>query len=352
MEVRTNSPMQSVPDDYCPAGSARWFQIPSGHNARKTVFYYDHVIGDGAPVSAVLFVHGNPECSYTYRHVCAELISSGAPLRLIALDHIGFGASDQATFEMVDMHHSANLRQLVEHLDLRQVTLVIHDWGGPIGVGAFDEGMDRVTSLVVLNSTIFPMPDDGITYANWPWSRLPWSELPSFVPDSVWGGAAGGVVVDTFPAPVPVLLAKSMLYQMRFAVRAFPRHSPLWVFSESLRSKANARSSKRNVLQTPVWGHGYTYSDPVLGEQDNHEYYRAMQASLPARWGPGGANIPVAGHFGDWDPCGKESVVRQWQEALPSMRERTYVYPGFGHFIEEYKGAEIAASILELNGLE
>jgi hypothetical protein len=76
-----------------------------------------------------------------------------------------------------------------------------------------------------------------------------------------------------------------------------------------------------------------------------------MQEALPRRWGPRAADIPVAGHFGDWDPCGKPSVIRQWQEALPRMKERTYTYPGFGHFIEEYKGSEIARSILELNGL-
>lgn len=342
--------MRSVPNDYCPGGSERWFRIPAGHDAGKTMFYYDHVIGNDPPVSTVLFVHGNPECSYTYRHICGELIARGAPLRLVAPDHIGFGVSDQATFEMVDMHHTANLKQLIDHLGLRQVTLVIHDWGGPIGIGAFTDAMNLVTSLIVINSTVFPLPGDGITYANWPWKRLPWSELPSVVPDSVWGGAAAGVVLDAFPTPVPLLLAKSMLYQIRFALRMNPRHSPLWVFSESLRSKANARSSKRNVLQTPVWGHGYTYSDPTLGEQDNRPYYRDIQAAVPA-WGPEGANIPVAGHFGDWDPCGKESVIQQWQQVLPSMKGRTHVYPGFGHFIEEYKGPEIADSILALNGL-
>lgn len=352
MEIRTNSPMRTVPDDYCPAGSQRWFRIPTGHDAGKTIFYYDHLVGGGAPVATVLFVHGNPECSYTFRHVRDALVDRGAPLRLVALDHVGFGASDQATFEMVDMHHAANLRQLVEHLDLRQVTLVIHDWGGPIGVGAFEGAMDRVASLVVLNSTIFPMPDDGITYANWPWRHLPWSAFPSVVPDALWGGAAAGAVLDALPASVPVMLGRSMLYQLRFALRAFPHHSPPWVFSESLRSRGNARSSKRNVLQTPVWGHGYRYSDAVVGEQDNHAFYRAMQASVPSSWGAAGANLPAAGHFGAWDPCGKPSVIAQWHEALPRMRERTHLYPGFGHFIEEYKGAEIATSILELHGVD
>ena len=72
---------------------------------------------------------------------------------------------------------------------------------------------------------------------------------------------------------------------------------------------------------------------------------------VPAEWGPEGRNIGVAGYFGAWDPCGKRAVIRQWQDALPQMRDQTYEYPENGHFIEEYKGAEMAQSLLRLNGM-
>jgi pimeloyl-ACP methyl ester carboxylesterase len=78
----------------------------------------------------VVFVHGNPESSYPYRHVRDRLLQARACVRVIGVDHVAFGLSDQATFEMVDMHHARNLTQLVRHLDLRDVTLVVHDWGG------------------------------------------------------------------------------------------------------------------------------------------------------------------------------------------------------------------------------
>ena len=63
------------------------------------------------------------------------------------MDHIGFGISDQATFEMVEIHHSDNLLQLIRHLDLKDVTLAVHDWGGPIGVGTFIQEPWRMTTM-------------------------------------------------------------------------------------------------------------------------------------------------------------------------------------------------------------
>lgn len=348
MEVQSNSPLKSVPADYCPPGADCWFEIPQGNDAGKQLFYFDHRTRNEPSEATILFVHGNPECSYTYRHVRESLCSSGKSLRLIGMDHIGFGASDQAHYEMVDMHHSANLAQLIKHLDLKKLILVIHDWGGPIGIGALENEMDRVDGLVVLNTSIFPMPQEGITYANWPLKLVPWSRFPFVVPDMAWGGAAARAVLHANPAPLALLYFQSFLFQLQFMLHLVPRHSPEWVFSEALRSKANARSSKRNVLQTPVYGYGYSYADSVVGEQNNHVYYKTMQQALPKCWGPGGRTIPVVGHFGSWDPLGKESVIAQWHEALPQMQDHTHVYPDCGHFIEEHKGPEIAESVLAL----
>ena len=108
----SNSPLQDPPADYFPVGSDNWFLIPEGKDAGKQMFYYDYSTAPGQPEAIVVFVHGNPESSYTYRHIRDSLIESGKPLRIIAMDHIGFGLSDQATFEMVEIHHSENLLQL------------------------------------------------------------------------------------------------------------------------------------------------------------------------------------------------------------------------------------------------
>lgn len=346
MKIPTNTPLRRPPDDYCPTGASRWFQIPDGLDAGKRLFYIDHSTGGAAADRTVLFVHGNPECSYTYRDSRDALIASDAALRIVIPDHIGFGLSDQADFEMVDMHHAANLAQLIEHLDLQRVTLVVHDWGGPIGIGSFSGMMERVERLVVLNTTIFPMPPDGIRYNNWPARWMPWSVFPHFMPDSTWGGVAAAVLEDANPQPFTRLALRSARMQWQFLRRGIPERTANHVFSEQFRSLANARSSQRNVLQTPAWGHGYRYTDARHGTQDNHAFYATLQQALPANWGPTGRNIPVSGHFGAWDPCAKPSVIQQWRKALPRLDEDLHLYPDTGHFVEESKGEAIAASIL------
>ena len=61
--------------------------------------------------------------------------------------------------------------------------------------------------------------------------------------------------------------------------------------------------------------------------------------------------IGVAGHFGDWDACGKASVIQQWTTALPQSVPHMHRHPNIGHFIEEYCGKDIAGSVLRLNHL-
>ncbi len=317
MQLLSNTPQHDPPEDYCPEGSEHWFTLTEGLDAGKKLFYFDHVIGATDPEATVVFVHGNPESSYTYRHIRDPLLSSGLPLRVIAMDHIGFGLSDQATFEMVDMHHSANLLQLIRHLNLTEVTLVVHDWGGPIGIGAFVQDPWRVQNLLVMNTTVFPMPSDGMTYENYPVSWLPWCNTPKLIPDALWGGIAGYLVSHGSPQGPFTFMANAAKYMFLHAFRLIPKGSPEYVWSESLRTRANAKSSKRMVLQTPVWGHGYRYDDPTHGPQNNQSYYEHIQKTVPEAWASKGRAIPVCGYFGQWDACGKQSVIDQWQTALP-----------------------------------
>ena len=342
IDIRSNSPVRQPPDDYAPAGSERWFTIPAGLDAGKQMFYFDHRVGGDPPRATVLFVHGNPESSYTYRHVRDGLLASGLPLRLVAADNIGFGLSDQATFEMIDMHHAANLAQLVDALQLTDVTLVIHDWGGPIGTGAFRASMERVTRLVVLNTTIFPMPADGWTYENFPSRLAPWCKTPRFIPKAAWGGMAGALITAEPGTSVPGMFARTAWRSAAFALHRISPGTAEAVFSEALRPRPNVLSSQRNVFQTPVWGHGYQYVDPTHGLQDNAEFYRELQAEVPRHW----RGIPAVAHIGEFDPLGKESVLDQWRAAIPGLE--VHRYPGIGHFVAEAKGPEIAASMVAM----
>ncbi|WP_155980808.1 alpha/beta fold hydrolase [Nocardia sp. CNY236] len=346
-----NSPLTDPPADYCPPGAAKWFTLPDGENAGAKIFFADYQIGDGEPEATVVLVHGNPECSYSYRHVVNELGSLATkPLRIVVMDHIGFGLSDQATFEMIDMHQAHNLRRLVEHLDLRGITLVVHDWGGPIGIGALLlENHTRVKNLVVLNTTVFPLPKDGLNFTNFPvpWRRLSWHASPDLFPSSIWGTWAA-IAVHATPGSTPKLFYNTLKNFARAVLGLAPDS---WnVYKTMLSTKANANSSKRFVRHTKSWGHGYTYKTSI-GTVDNRAFYQRIQSEIGEKWGPKGGNIPIRMLFGSWDPLAQPSVIEQWTEALPQLRGNIQVFADTSHFVAEHKGPEIAQAIIDVNGL-
>jgi haloalkane dehalogenase len=103
-------------------------------------------------------LHGNPTWSFTYRHLVKAFAGE---LRAIAPDHIGCGLSDKPqgwSYALQD--HVDNLERLVLALDLERITLVVHDWGGAIGMGLARAQPERIARLVVLNSAAFlgPVP--------------------------------------------------------------------------------------------------------------------------------------------------------------------------------------------------
>ena len=112
---------------------------------RVRLHYVDEGPGDSPPV---LFVHGNPTWSYLWRRVISELAAEGR--RCIAFDHMGFGRSDKPPYlsGYSLQTHIHNALALIDQLDLRNVTLVAHDWGGPIGLGAMLERLDVPVKLV------------------------------------------------------------------------------------------------------------------------------------------------------------------------------------------------------------
>ncbi|MCL2818962.1 MAG: alpha/beta fold hydrolase, partial [Actinomycetia bacterium] len=106
--------------------------------------------GCGSPV---VMVHGNPTWSYFYRDLIDDL--SGTH-HIIAPDHIGMGLSDKPQDAAYDLaFHIENLTRLIEHLELEDITLIVHDWGGAIGMGYAVDHIDIVSKIVILNSAAF-----------------------------------------------------------------------------------------------------------------------------------------------------------------------------------------------------
>lgn len=117
-----------------------------------------HYVDEGSgPV--VVFVHGNPAWSFEFRH----LISGLRPeFRCIAIDHIGFGLSSRSR-QREDHHpaaHAQRLGELLEHLDVRDATLYLTDWGGPIGLEFARTQPERVRQLVITNTWCWPVSRD------------------------------------------------------------------------------------------------------------------------------------------------------------------------------------------------
>lgn len=116
--------------------------------------------GEGPPV---VFFHGEPTWSYLWRRVMPAVRDAG--FRCIAPDHAGFGRSDKPT--EIDWYsydrHTEIAATLLGDLDLREATVVVHDWGGPIGLRLAVEHPDRIARMVMMDTGVFtgrqPMSD-------------------------------------------------------------------------------------------------------------------------------------------------------------------------------------------------
>ena len=129
-----------------------------------------HYVDEGSgPV--LLMVHGNPTWSFYWRNMILALRDR---YRVVAIDHIGCGLSDKPAAKDYSYRLAqrvADLVELIEKLDLRQITLVAHDWGGGIGMGAAVAAPERFERFVLMNTAAFRMPT-----CPWPihLCHLPW----------------------------------------------------------------------------------------------------------------------------------------------------------------------------------
>jgi haloalkane dehalogenase len=176
-------------------------------------------VADGPPV---LFVHGEPTWSFLWRKVIPPVRDAG--YRCIAPDLPGFGRSDKPTdigWYTYD-RHSESLVALVDELDLRDATVVVHDWGGPIGLRAAVERPERIARIVALDTGLFtghqPMNDAWMTFRAFV-ERT--EDLPvGLLVRRACARDPGDEVIAAYDAPFPSAAAKA-------GARAFPLILPL-----------------------------------------------------------------------------------------------------------------------------
>jgi len=248
--------------------------------------------GKGPPI---LMVHGQPTWSFMYRHLIRGLSSK---YRCIAVDHIGFGLSDKpADWSYSPDRHAANLAALVEHLELEPLTLVVHDWGGPIGLGFATNHPDRVRRIVALDTWMWSMAEHpaGLWF-----SRIMGSAL----------GQLGTRHLDLF---VNVFMKRAL--------------GPAW---------PGVSAAYRGPFEGPDSRHGCALFPRMLCHPWLDEIWRRRETL---------ANIPARLVWGGADPA----FPTPMRERLAEIFERCEitVHEGVGHFVAEDMGERLVGEIEE-----
>lgn len=115
-----------------------------------------HYLQEGQGPNVILMVHGNPTWSFYYRNLVKKLSKD---FTVVVPDHIGCGLSDKPQdYPYRLQNHIDNLCELVTHLELKNIHLVLHDWGGAIGMGMAVRNPDKIKKFSILNTAAFLLP--------------------------------------------------------------------------------------------------------------------------------------------------------------------------------------------------
>lgn len=186
--------------------------LGDGSRTKLRMHYIDERPSDPAKSSGetILLLHGNPSWSYLYRHVIPPLVAAGH--RCVALDLVGMGKSDKPTdrFLYTYQQHMDWLTEAVfDRLDLRDVTMVCHDWGGTLGLRLLAEHPDRFRRVVAMN-TGMKTGEEKITGEGWmylaQWLQFTQRTNPLKVSEVVAGFTASTpdpAVLAAYDAPFP-----------------------------------------------------------------------------------------------------------------------------------------------------
>lgn len=267
------------------------FSLPMGRMS-----YIDEGEGD-----AIVMVHGNPTWSFEFRSLIKHY---SATHRCIAPDHIGFGLSDKPVdWDYLPQHHAENFERLLESLDLENITLVVNDWGGPIGLSYAIRHPDKIKNIVVTNTWLWSVKGDWYYQA---FSRF-------------MGGAIGRWLIRkyNFFANTIMKMAygdKSKLtpeiHQQYLMPLAVPEERKgCWVFP-------------KQIIASSAW----------LAELWSRRDVLDDKIKLIA--------------WGMKDIAFREKELNHWSKHFPDAK--VVRYPDGGHFVPDEKSAELIAGMTEM----
>ncbi len=278
------------------------FENLPGYNFAPHYFEFDglrmHYLDEGQG-DPVLLLHGEPTWAYLYRKMIPPLANH---YRVIAPDYIGFGKSDKwtAVEDYTFARHEHNLERLIEQLDLQNITVVVQDWGGPIGLVYAANHPERIARLVILNTGLFS-GRAGVSPG-----LQSWREYVARTPDLPVGkmiartiqprGGIPAEIAAAYDAPYPTLESKA-------GTLAFPAIIPLGPDEPGAADMSHALE--------------------VLKSWDK----------------------PALVMFSDQDPIFPVEAGQRMQALIPGAQFS--VIEGAGHFLQEEKGELIAERMLE-----
>lgn len=258
----------------------------------NTVHYVDEGRG---PI--LLMLHGNPTWSFVYRAVITQLSHT---FRCIALDYPGFGLSSPAPgYQFHPADHARVVGEFVDRLDLRDATLVVQDWGGPIGLTAALAHRERFSGLVVGNTWAWPVNGDFHF--------------------EVFSRFMGG--------PIGRLLIRRFNFFVNAMIPAGHRRR---------RPTAAEMDHYRQALPTPQRRMpSAIFPKDILAAQT---FLADLERGLPML-----ADLPTLIVWGDADIAFRANERRRWEALLP--RHHTIVLAGAGHYLQSDAPTEFADAI-------
>jgi haloalkane dehalogenase len=254
-------------------------------------------VGTGPPL---VFLHGNPTSARLYRHLIAALAPD---YRCVAPDLLGFGRSEApASFSYRPPAHATLVERLLRGLGLTDLTLVLHDWGGPIGLAYALRHPGTVRRLVLLNTWAWPLTHRPLVRT---FGRLV-------------GTTAGRLAVERGNA-----FARLVMPWTVGGGRAPSRPDWLRRYADALDSRPRRRAC-------------WTFARSLVAETDWLRALWTRRARLRGR--------PTLLCWGLRDPAfGTARTLPRWQSLFPDALTRRF--PDVGHYVPEELGPALVAPV-------
>ena len=252
-----------------------------------------HYLDEGeGPV--LLMVHGTPAWSFSYRKLIQRLSQD---YRCIAIDHLGFGLSDKPkAADYAPKAHAERLEQLITHLQFKDVSLLVHDFGGPIGLSYALQNPENVSKVIIFNT--------------WMWLL---NDYPEIVKGAKIAGSWLGKLLYRYFNFSPKLLVKQAFHDKSKLTKEVHRHYT------DVFPNADSRSAP------------YAFARHLLASSEWYDQLWKKRAILK--------NKEVMFLWGQKDPLLPYAFLLRWKKTLPAAEIHELQA---GHFVQEEQPEEAA----------